>query len=100
MTLSCNASGTPPRVVSWVKVDSNVRFNTSDLVLTDINRSKAGKYRCEASNECGNASKTATIEVHCKYQLTLTRCIKCNQSSEGSFSLTQLDILVNFLAIL
>ncbi|XP_020614822.1 Fc receptor-like protein 5 [Orbicella faveolata] len=50
-------------MVSWIKVDSHVRFNRSDLVLTNINRSDAGEYRCEASNECGNASETATIEV-------------------------------------
>ena len=71
MTLSCNASGTPPVVVSWIKVDSQVHFNTSDLVLTNISRSEAGEYRCEASNECGNASETAAIEVQCKYQLTV-----------------------------
>ena len=59
-------------MMSWIKVDSHVRFTVSDLVFTNINRSQAGEYRCEASNECGNASETATIEVQCKYQLTLT----------------------------
>ena len=72
MTLSCNASGTPQPMVSWIKVDSHVRFNTSDLVLTNINRSESGQYRCEASNKCGNASETATIEVQCECQLTVT----------------------------
>ena len=38
----------------------------SELVFNNINRSDAGQYRCEASNECGNAA-TATIEVRCKY---------------------------------
>ena len=67
MTLSCNASGTPPLTVSWIKVDSLVRFKTRDLVLTNIDRSESGEYRCEASNECGDASETATIEVQCEY---------------------------------
>ena len=67
MTLSCNASGTPPLMVSWIKVHSHARFNTSDLVFTNIDRSKSGEYRCEASNECGDASETATIEVQCEY---------------------------------
>jgi len=40
--------------------------NGSELVFTNINRSEAGEYRCEASNECGSASETATIEVQCK----------------------------------
>ena len=59
-------------MVSWIKVDSHVQFAVKDLVFTNISRSQAGEYRCEASNECGNASETATIEVHCKYQLTVS----------------------------
>jgi len=72
VTLSCYVSGTPPPMVSWIKVDSHVRFDRSDLVFTNINRSEAGEYRCEVSNECGNASETATIEVQCEYELTFT----------------------------
>ena len=72
MTLSCNVSGTPPPMVFWIKVGSHVRFNRNDLVLTNINRSEAGEYRCEASNECGNASETETIVMQCEYQLTVT----------------------------
>ena len=65
VTLSCNASGIPSPMVSWFKVDGQ-RINASELVLTHINRSEAGEYSCEASNECGNASETATIDVQCK----------------------------------
>ena len=100
MTLSCNVSGTPPPMVSWIKVDGQMRINGSELVFTNINRSQAGEYRCEASNACGNVSETATIEVQCKYQLTVTRCIECNQSSEHRLSLKILESLGNFLAIL
>ena len=66
VTLNCMASGTPPPTVSWVKVSSGQRLNRSELVLTNINRSEAGEYRCDASNECGNASETASIDVQCK----------------------------------
>jgi len=68
VTVSCNASGTPPPMVSWIKVVGGERFNGSELVFTHINRTQAGEYMCEASNECGNASETTTIEVQCKYQ--------------------------------
>ena len=67
MTLSCNASGIPSPVVSWIKVDDNTPTDSSQLVFTNINRSQAGQYRCEASNGCGNASETATVVVQCKY---------------------------------
>ena len=71
MTVSCNASGTPPLMVSWVKVDGGERVNENELIFTNISRSQAGEYRCEVSNECGNASETTTIEVQCKYQFSV-----------------------------
>ena len=77
VNLSCSASGTPHPIVSWLKVDSRVRFNRSELVFTNINRNEAGQYRCEASNECGNASETTTIEVQCKLSTVLILC-PCN----------------------
>ena len=67
LNLSCNASGTPPPVVSWVRIGTGQRFDGHVLALTNINRSEAGDYRCEASNDCGNESKTTTIHVKCKY---------------------------------
>jgi len=66
VTLSCYASGTPPPIVSWIKVDSHQRIDGSELVLTHIYGSEAGEYRCEASNECGNASATTIIDAQCK----------------------------------
>ena len=71
LTLSCNASGIPQPLVSWIKVGGHMPTNGSELVFTNINRSEAGEYRCEASNECGNASETARIFVQCKYLLTV-----------------------------
>ena len=91
VTLSCNVSGIPSSMVSWIKVVGGERFDESDLVFTNISRTQAGEYRCEASNQCGNASETATIEVQCKYQLTVSLCFECNQLSEGCFSLMKLS---------
>ena len=71
MTLSCNASGMPSPMVSWIKVDGGERFDSRDLVFTNINRTQAGEYRCEASNECGNASETVWIFVQCKLATVL-----------------------------
>ena len=65
VTLSCNASGTPTPMVSWIKADGQ-RVNGSELVLTNINRNETGEYRCEASNECGIATETALVDVQCK----------------------------------
>ena len=66
LTVVCNASGIPPPMVTWIKVVGDMTINGSELVFTNISRSEAGEYRCEASNECGNASEVATIEVRCK----------------------------------
>ena len=69
LTLPCVATGVPLPFVSWVKVSSGQRTNGSLLQLTNISRSQAGEYRCEASNECGNALETVNITVPCKLQV-------------------------------
>ena len=65
-SLVCNASGTPQPTVFWVNVASGQQTNSSVLEFTNINRSEAGEYRCEASNECGNASEAVNVTVHRK----------------------------------
>ena len=65
-SLVCNASGTPQPTVFWVNVASGQRTNSSVLEFTNINRSEAGEYRCEASNECGSASVAVNVTVQCK----------------------------------
>ena len=67
LTVLCNASGIPPPMLTWIKVGGgDVSTNGSELVFTNSSRTQAGEYRCEASNECGNASETVTVEVQCK----------------------------------
>jgi len=66
LTVLCNASGLAHPLVTWIKLGGGDMINGSELVLTHINRSQAGEYRCEASNEFGNATETVTIEVQCK----------------------------------
>ena len=66
LTLVCNVSGNPLPMVSWIKVGGDMSTSGSELVFTNISRTQAGEYMCEASNLCGNASETASIEVQCK----------------------------------
>ena len=40
-------------------------------MFTKISISDAGKYRCEASNWCGNASETTTIHVKGELQIMI-----------------------------
>ena len=80
VTLSCNASGMPSPMVSWIEVGGNTHTGLSELVFTNINRNEAGEYKCEASNECGNASETTRIFVQCKLSTLLITC-PCNLSA-------------------
>ena len=65
VTLICNVSGMPTPRMSWMTPDSQ-RVSGYRLEVTNIDRSQAGEYTCEVSNECGNATETATIDVQCK----------------------------------
>ena len=66
VALTCNASGFPAPTVYWVKTRNGVRFNRTELVFTNINRSEAGEYTCVASNPCNTATELADIDVQCK----------------------------------
>ena len=65
VTLLCPVFGMPPPLVSWMTPNGQ-RHSGYMLELTSINRSQAGEYKCEASNECGNATRTASIRVQFK----------------------------------
>ncbi|XP_074634404.1 hemicentin-1-like isoform X2 [Acropora palmata] len=63
VTLTCNASGFPAPTVYWVKTSNRDRFNGTELVLTSINRSEAGEYKCVASNPCNTTTELTDIDV-------------------------------------
>ena len=65
LTLTCTVSGMPQPKVSWVKPNGQSVVGHV-LKFVNINRSEAGKYKCEASNECENATEIATMVVQCK----------------------------------
>ena len=65
-SLICNASGTPQPTVFWINVASGQRTNSSVLEFTNINRSEAGEYRCEASNDCGSVIEAVNVTVQCE----------------------------------
>ena len=65
LTLTCTASGMPQPKVSWIKPNGQ-SVAGHVLQFLNINRSEDGEYKCEASNECGNATEMATIDVQCK----------------------------------
>ena len=67
VTLTCNASGFPPPTVYWVKTSSGVRFNQTELVFRNINRTEAGEYTCFASNPCNTTTESAEVDVQCKF---------------------------------
>ena len=52
--------------MSWIKPNGQ---SVAEKVLEfmEINRSEAGEYTCEASNECGNSTEMASIDVQCKH---------------------------------
>ena len=62
VTLMCNVSGIPLPMVSWMTPDSQ-HVSGYKLEVTNINRTQAGEYKCEASNECGNATETARSHI-------------------------------------
>ena len=66
VNLSCSASGIPSPSVSWIKVSGGQRTDGTELVFTNINRSEAGEYICEANNLCGNATASVRVDVLCK----------------------------------
>ncbi|XP_068685519.1 uncharacterized protein [Montipora foliosa] len=84
LTIICEATGSPPLIVSWVKTSDGVRINGTKLVFTYVNRTEAGEYRCEASNLCGDASGSVELDVLFKpemLQLFASEAIVCNGSS-------------------
>lgn len=69
--MTCNTSGDPVPNVYWIRVNNSARVDGSVLKFTNIKRNDSGQYRCEAVNRCGNGSSFHSIDVFCKYEVTL-----------------------------
>ena len=72
VTLTCNASGFPAPTVYWVKTDTGDRFNKTELVFANINRNKAGEYKCVANTPCNTSEELAEVDVKCKFIAIIT----------------------------
>ena len=64
--MTCEANGDPKPNVYWLKVDNGQRIDGNILNFTNINRNDAGKYRCEAENDCRSDSRVRFVNVYCK----------------------------------
>ena len=75
VVLSCNATGKPtPTTFNWTKVEDD-RTDSAPLlpvvggkyVLSNIQRSANGTYRCTADNGVGvPVNRTVSVKVECK----------------------------------
>ena len=98
VTLSCQVSGVPAPTVSWIKPDGQ-RHNEKTLQVTHINRTQAGEYKCEARNECGNATNTAKLMCSvgaCK-SYPLLHAVSCISLSVYQYASISICFSVTFL---
>ena len=65
-TLNCTVTGIPMSNVSWLEVKTGIRFFENPLAFSNVSRKQAGEYLCNASNPCGNDSKSGILTVNCK----------------------------------
>ena len=74
VTLNCKATGIPMPNITWTKVEGNSTDSAPPLpavdgkyVLSDIQRSANGTYRCTADNGVGvPVTRTVNVKVECK----------------------------------
>ena len=80
VSLSCNASGKPAPVITWIQVqvgDSEVLAQGSSISVVNITRPGTPdtmiQYQCTASNGVESPAKVvANVTVHCKYSIKPT----------------------------
>ena len=66
-SLVCNVSGSPLPTVTWTSIQTGNRSEGNALNFTNVDRTQDVEYVCEASNQCGNDSKSTFVIVHCEY---------------------------------
>ena len=82
IVLPCNATGNPVPTISWTRngypLDRNVNARISfsgrkqQLIITNVNRTDSGEYRCVASSSLGNdASNASQVDIQCEYNVSL-----------------------------
>ena len=64
--LTCMVTGKPMPSVSWTKNGDWITNNIT-LVFPNVSNSDQGEYICEASNDCGNHTKSINITVFGKF---------------------------------
>jgi len=68
VTLSCNATGKPTPNITWTRVADGVQLPAVDgnYVMSNIQRSSNGTYRCTADNGAGDpVNRTVQVRVRC-----------------------------------
>jgi peroxidase len=73
--ISCNATGAPNPVISWIKDDVHItegnRYSTNQqgvLTVRDVSKSDEGRYECAARNSIGVATARMILFVEGGYQ--------------------------------
>ena len=67
VTKECSVTaGTPPLNYFWKNVKTGQVTTEKRLTIINIRRNQSGKYRCTASNTCGNESTRMFIDVRCE----------------------------------
>ena len=84
VTLSCNASGKPPPIITWTRVgDSKVFPQGSSISIVNVTRPGTPdnmiQCQCTASNGVRSPAKAVVnITVHCKYDVHPSYCKSSN----------------------
>jgi len=75
VTLSCNATGLPTPNITWTRVTDGAQLPAVDgnYVMSNIQRSSNGTYRCTADNGAGDpVNRTVQVRIRCKCMVFLS----------------------------
>ena len=74
ITITCEADGFPPPMVTWYKsdhaIDERKTFQRRELRFSEIKFEDRGIYTCEAENLLGSVQFTVNLTVQGTYELT------------------------------